>query len=65
MYEKLEQVKELATRLHGDQKRKSIDIPYVIHPIRVALILKSVGFSEFEHDNLMIAAHCHDLIEDT
>ncbi len=50
---------------HDDQKRKSVNIPYVIHPIRVALILRSVGFSEFEHENLMIAAIFHDLIEDT
>ena len=50
---------------HGEQKRKSANIPYVIHPIRVALILRSVGFSEFTHENLMIAALCHDLIEDT
>jgi len=50
---------------HDEQKRKSANIPYVIHPIRVALILRSVGFSEFKHENLMIAALCHDLIEDT
>ncbi len=50
---------------HGEQKRKSANIPYVIHPIRVALILRSVGFSDSEHEDLMIAALCHDLIEDT
>jgi guanosine-3',5'-bis(diphosphate) 3'-pyrophosphohydrolase len=50
---------------HDEQKRKSANIPYVIHPIRVALILRSVGYSEFKHENLMIAALCHDLIEDT
>ena len=50
---------------HGEQKRISANIPYVIHPIRVAFILRSVGFSESEHENLMIAALCHDLIEDT
>ena len=50
---------------HGEQKRISANIPYAIHPIRVALILRSAGFSESEHENLMIAALCHDLIEDT
>ena len=50
---------------YGEQKRKSANIPYVIHPIRVALILRSVGFSEFEDENLMIAALCHDILEDT
>ena len=46
-------------------KRKSNNIPYVIHPIRVALILRSIGFSEFKNQDLMIAALLHDLIEDT
>jgi guanosine-3',5'-bis(diphosphate) 3'-pyrophosphohydrolase len=50
---------------HSDQKRISANIPYVIHPIRLTLILRSNGFSEFEHGDLMIAALCHDLIEDT
>ena len=50
---------------HDAQTRKSANIPYAIHPVRVILILRSVGFSEFEHENLMIAALCHDLIEDT
>jgi len=50
---------------HGEQKRYSANIPYVIHPIRLTLILRSNGFSEFEHEDLMIAALCHDLIEDT
>ena len=50
---------------HGEQKRKSANIPYVIHPIRVASILRSVGFSEQQDENLMIAALCHDLLEDT
>ena len=50
---------------HNEQTRKSAKILYVIHPVRVALILRSVGFSESEHENLMIAALCHDLIEDT
>lgn len=50
---------------HDEQTRKSANIPYVIHPVRVASILRSVGFSEFEHENLMIAALCHDLVEDT
>ena len=50
---------------HGEQKRISGNVPYVIHPIRLTLILRSNGFSDFEHENLMIAALCHDLIEDT
>ncbi|MFX1275814.1 MAG: HD domain-containing protein [Promethearchaeota archaeon] len=50
---------------HGDQKRISSNIPYIIHPIRVAAILRSFGFSEQDNEDLLIAALLHDLIEDT
>ncbi|MFW9942239.1 MAG: HD domain-containing protein [Candidatus Thorarchaeota archaeon] len=50
---------------YGNLKRKSGEIPYIIHPIRVAMILRAAGFSEFKDRNLMIAALFHDLLEDT
>jgi (p)ppGpp synthase/HD superfamily hydrolase len=50
---------------YGNIKRKSTEIPYVIHPIRVALILRAAGFSEFKYKNLLLAALFHDLLEDT
>ena len=50
---------------HGNLKRKAKDVPYVIHPIRVSTILRATGFNEFEHEDLMIAALFHDLVEDT
>jgi guanosine-3',5'-bis(diphosphate) 3'-pyrophosphohydrolase len=50
---------------YGNIKRKSGDDPYVIHPIRVAMILRAAGFSEFKDKNLMLAALFHDLLEDT
>ena len=50
---------------YGSLKRKGNDLPYIIHPIRIISILRAVGFSEFEHDDLMIAALFHDLCEDT
>ncbi|MHA1932756.1 MAG: HD domain-containing protein [Promethearchaeota archaeon] len=50
---------------YGKLKRKSKDIPYVIHPIRITTILRAVGFNEFDHEDLMIAALFHDLLEDT
>jgi (p)ppGpp synthase/HD superfamily hydrolase len=61
MYEKLEQVKELATRLHGDQKRKYTGEPYVNHTFRVADIVKKHGGSEA----MVYAAVLHDVVEDT
>lgn len=50
---------------HGNLKRKAKNIPYVIHPIRVASILRATGFNEYDHEDLMIAALFHDLVEDT
>ena len=46
-------------------KRKVGDVPYVIHPIRVAMILRAAGCSEFENRDLILAAYFHDLLEDT
>ncbi|MFW9823049.1 MAG: HD domain-containing protein [Candidatus Thorarchaeota archaeon] len=50
---------------YGTLTRKSMDIPYVVHPIRITTILHANGFNEFDHEELMIAALFHDLIEDT
>lgn len=50
---------------YGKLKRKAKQIPYVVHPIRITAILRAAGFNEFEHEDLMIAALFHDLIEDT
>ena len=61
MYEKLEQVKELATKLHGDQKRKYTGEPYVNHTFRVADIVKKHGGNEA----MVYAAVLHDVVEDT
>ena len=50
---------------YGSLKRSSKDIPYVIHPIRIITILHAAGFNEFDHEDIMIAALFHDLLEDT
>jgi len=50
---------------YGNLTRKSKEIPYIIHPIRITSILRAVGFDEFENEDLMIAALFHDLVEDT
>ena len=50
---------------YGNLKRKAKEIPYVIHPIRITAILRAADYNEFEHEDLMIAALFHDLLEDT
>ena len=52
-----------AFKNYGDLKRKSGNIPYIVHPIRITSILRAAGFSEFKDEDIMIAALFHDLIE--
>tara|TARA_B110000503_G_C7044279_1_gene369564 strand:+ start:52 stop:609 length:558 start_codon:yes stop_codon:yes gene_type:complete len=61
MYEKLEQIKVLATRLHGGQKRKYSGDPYVSHTFRVSDTVKENGGDEA----MIYAAILHDVLEDT
>lgn len=61
MSDKIEKVKELATELHGDQKRKYVGDPYVTHTFRVADIVKEHGGD----DAMVMAALLHDVLEDT
>jgi (p)ppGpp synthase/HD superfamily hydrolase len=50
-----------ATIAHDEQKRKYTGEPYIVHPIEVAEIVRSVA-----HDDEMIAAALlHDVVEDT
>lgn len=52
---------EYAIIKHGDQKRRSSGIPYVVHPIRVA------GYARefYSKSDIYIAALLHDTLEDT
>lgn len=49
-------------RAHDGQKRKSTDVPYVVHPVGVMLALLECGETEAE---LLAAALLHDTVEDT
>ena len=50
-----------ATLAHHGQKRKYSGQPYIVHPIEVAEIVRTV-----EHDDEMLAAALlHDVVEDT
>jgi len=61
MENKLTFVEDLATKLHGEQKRKYGGEPYVTHTIRVAETVKKHGGD----DNMVYAALLHDVLEDT
>ncbi len=52
---------ELAYKAHKKQKRKGTSIPYIVHPMEVAIILMKNNAS----DNLVTAGLLHDVVEDT
>jgi (p)ppGpp synthase/HD superfamily hydrolase len=58
----LERAWRIAARAHAGQHRKATDIPYLVHPAAVALILQRSGFTG---DRLLAAAILHDVVEDT
>lgn len=52
---------ELAVKVHENQKRKSTDLPYIVHPFEIALILQRNGISDQE---ILAAGLLHDTLED-
>lgn len=50
-----------ATKAHGEQMRKYTGEPYIVHPIAVAEIVRSVPHTP----EMIAAALLHDVVEDT
>jgi (p)ppGpp synthase/HD superfamily hydrolase len=59
--ESLDRALAVAARAHRDQSRKGSDVPYVQHPVHVAIVLLKHGFDEA----VVIAGVLHDVVEDT
>lgn len=59
---RINQALVFAARAHNGQVRKGTDVPYLVHPVGVMLILLEVGEAEVE---LLLAALLHDTVEDT
>jgi len=57
----IERALRIAALAHKDQVRKEGDTPYIVHPVMVALDLKTRGFL----DEIVAAALVHDVLEDT
>ncbi len=51
----------LALRAHEGQMRKDAPTPYVVHPVRVAILLARYGLP----DEVIAAGLVHDVVEDT
>ena len=58
---KLERALRWAAQGHEGQVRKGSPVPYIEHPMAVAMILDRAGFPE----EVVIAGLLHDLVEDT
>ncbi|RAK05044.1 HD domain-containing protein [Halanaerobium saccharolyticum] len=52
---------EYAAKAHRGGYRKGGDVPYIVHPFEVAMILKENAFE----DKIIAAGLLHDLLEDT
>jgi (p)ppGpp synthase/HD superfamily hydrolase len=50
----------LAARAHRSQMRKGSDIPYLVHPVHVSVLLIRYGFP----DEVVLAGLLHDVVED-
>jgi (p)ppGpp synthase/HD superfamily hydrolase len=51
-----------AALAHANQKRKSTEVPYIVHPVGVMMVLVECGVTDPE---LLAAALLHDTLEDT
>lgn len=64
MHNKIIRAINFASAAHKDQVRKGTGEPYIIHPVRVFLIIQESGFMGYQLET-QIAALLHDVIEDT
>lgn len=58
---KIQQAIQFAITAHAGQARKGNDIPYITHPLCVALILARAGADE----DVIVAGILHDTVEDS
>ena len=60
-FPKLHRAVHLATLWHAGQDRKYSLVPYIVHPLRVMSIVRSVS----DDEAMLCAAVLHDVVEDT
>ncbi|MFH1447127.1 MAG: HD domain-containing protein [Chloroflexota bacterium] len=58
---KIQESIQFATAAHAGQTRKGKDIPYITHPLSVALVLARAGADE----DVVVAGVLHDTVEDS
>ena len=67
--DRLEKAYDYARKKHGQQKRKSSDVLYIVHPVRVAILVKESYINQKipigdKECRVLEAALLHDVIED-
>ncbi len=60
LWSRLDAAIVFATQAHVTKVRKGLDVPYIMHPFAVAMILARAGFDE----DIIIAGLLHDTVED-
>jgi len=60
-YEIINNALEFASKAHSNQFRKGTNIPYIVHPVEVAMILQENGASS----SVIASGLLHDVLEDT
>lgn len=60
--ELLERALRVAAAAHAGQTRKASGLPYITHPVAVAMLLQQHGFTD---ERTLAAALLHDVVEDT
>ncbi|WP_328043340.1 HD domain-containing protein [Neobacillus mesonae] len=61
MMDVIDKALQAASKAHERQYRKGTDIPYIVHPVAVGMILLKAGYSE----QVVAAGILHDTVEDT
>ncbi len=60
-FERFDRALIFAARAHDGQRRKGTDIPYITHPVALAMMLREMDCP----DEVIVAALLHDVVEDT
>ena len=56
----------IAVKAHDQQRRKGVDEPYVVHPLRVAEIVSAASLpAGISREHCIFAAILHDVLEDS
>jgi len=56
---------DFAFEKYNGVKREVSNLPYIIHPFRVVMILQEFGYTEEDDQEILISALLHDVLEES